>query len=122
MLAFGARQISNVAIWLLPWFFDSAANIQSDNNGPLSPALSGRVRDMRVRHFTTVASTDDITYTLFVNDNPTALTVTMNTSTAAGSDLVNVLNVGATDELNVRATGATVVRNLRTCVQLTLEY
>jgi len=122
-LMIGARQISATFIWLVAWQFDTAALTTVGAAGFLVPPVSGRLRNMRVLHATPVVSTDNITYTLVMNQvTNTALAVTINTGTAKASNLVDVVDVGSADLLSIRADGATATRLLRTCVSFDFEY
>jgi hypothetical protein len=123
MVSFGARQISATLIWLYPWNFDSAAANATTVAGYQIPPMMGRIKNMRVHHTTLIVSTDNIVYTLVKNNTTdTALTVTLNTNTANGTDLVNVVDLLATDLLSVKAVGATATRASRVSVQFDLEF
>lgn len=122
IVSFGLRQLQTNAVWMIPWLFDTVPVTTTTLAGFIFPMMSGRLRDMRLLHSTPVVSTDNITYTLVVNDVPTSLAVTLNTNTVQASNLVDVVEVGATDRLNVMTAGMTATRVIRPSVFFTLEF
>lgn len=122
LLAFGLQQVQTNALWAIPWQFASVPLLTASAAGFIFPMMSGRLRDMHVLHSTPLIGTDNITYTLVVNGNTTALAVTLNMGAAKGSNLVDVVNAGATDQLSVLTGGQTATRLIRPQIYFTLEF
>ena len=123
LVAIGARQISATQTWLFSWQFDSTAVLAVSQAGFWTPLISGRLRNMRVRHSTPIVSADNITYTVVLNGTTfSSMVVTLNTNTATASNLVDTLDVGASDKVNVQATGATALRALHPVVTFEFLY
>jgi hypothetical protein len=119
LLCFGSRQFTAAGIYLFPWAFDSASVSQIQNE--MVP-MAGRISKLRVRQSTPVVSTDNLEYRLFVNGGPTALTVTLNTNTASGSNLTDVVTVEANDFLTFTAINATATRAVRAVALMLFEF
>lgn len=65
---------------------------------------AGTLRNLRVRHNDPGTSSNVITYTLFVNNVATALTVTLAANAVDGADLVNSVVVAAGDRVSIEVT------------------
>jgi hypothetical protein len=81
---------------------------------PLAPIQwrsprAGTLRNMRVRHNSLVGNGNTIVYTLRVNGVATALSVSLASTTADGSDLVNSVTVAAGDLLDIEVTKTLVI-------------
>ncbi len=123
LVAIGARQVSDTQIWLVAWQFDTAALTTIATAGFLTPPISGRLRRMRVLHSTPVVSTDNITYTVVLNQiTSTSLAVTLNTGAASGSNLSDIVEVGASDLISLKGEGATTTRLIRTAITFDFEF
>jgi hypothetical protein len=119
-LQWGARVIGNGLPYLYPWVFDGTTTAAEFVN--FYAPMSGRIKNMRVVHAVPIVSADDITYTFALDTIDTALAVTLNTNTAAGSNLVDVIDVNAIQAMSVKATGQTANRTLRTTISFDFEF
>jgi hypothetical protein len=119
LLCFGARQFTAAGIYLFPWAFDSAAPAQEQKE--ILP-MAGRISTLRIIQSTPVVSADNLEYRLFVNGLSTALTVTLNTNTASGSNLVDIVTVEANDFLTFSAINATATRAVRPVALMMFEF
>jgi hypothetical protein len=102
----GSIAASTATRYLSPWWDTGIA--------PLSPVQwrsprTGTVRSLRIRHNTPTGNGNDIVYTLRVNGVATALTVTVASTSADGSDLVNSVAVAPGDLLDIEVTKATTI-------------
>lgn len=103
VLGFGAASIANVAVgWLYPWF-DASGGVNTEaTSGSLTAPVAGVISRMWVRHCQPGGATN-VTYTLVVNTVATALTVTLSSAVALGSNLVTNITVAAGDQLGLSA-------------------
>lgn len=102
----GSVAASTATRYLSPWWDTGIA--------PLAPVQwraprAGTLRSLRVRHNTPTGNGNDVVYTLRVNGVATALTVTVASTSADGSNLVNSVAVVAGDLLDIEVTKATTI-------------
>lgn len=105
--------------FLTPWYDESTA--QTIVVAWRIPR-AGTIRNMRVRHNITAGNGNAIVYTLLVNGVATALTVSLASTAADGSDLVNTVAVAAGDLVSVRATKAAAVGTSPTDIIASMEF
>lgn len=97
----GSVAATTVTRYLTPGFDDTLA--------PTSPVAcdvvrAGNLRNMRVRHNTPAGNGAAIVYTLRVNGVATALSVSLASTSAAGSDTVNSIAVAAGASIDIEVT------------------
>jgi len=83
---------------------------------------AGTLQKLRVRHNITAGNGNPIVYTLRVNGVATALTVSLASTVADGSDLVNTVAVAAGDLLDFRVTKAAGVVASPADIVATVEF
>lgn len=105
--------------YLTPWSDPSLAQ-----TSPLQYRIprGGRIRNMRVRHNTPAGNGNPIVYTLRVNGIASALTVSLASNVADGSDLVNSVVVAAGDLVDVEVTKALNTASSPQAVIVDMEF
>lgn len=105
VLTFGSDQVSNTVTtrWLSPWFDNVIAQ-----TGPIRYRIprAGTIRNMRVHVNAPAGNGNLIVYTLRVNGVATALSVSLASTGADGSDLVDSVVVAAGDLVDLMVTKA----------------
>lgn len=94
---------------------------------PLAPiqwrsSRPGTLRNLRVRHNTPVGNGNAVVYTLRVNGVATALTVSLASTGADGSNLVNSVSVVAGDLLDIEVTKALAIGAGGVSVMVSMEF
>lgn len=105
ILEFGSDNVAATTVtrYLAPGYQQSTANVnRQDFRSPVAATVS----NMRVRHNTPNGNGEQIVYTLHVNGVPTALTASLASTAADGSDLVNSVVIAEGDLLGVQVTKA----------------
>lgn len=105
--------------FLSPWYEDALAQTTAIQ---WRVSTSGRLQNLRVRHNTTAGNGNLIVYTVRVNGVVTALTVSLASTAADGSDLVNVVSVTAGDLIDVIVTKALGVGTSPTDITADLSF
>lgn len=82
----------------------------------------GRIRNLRVRHNTPAGNGNPIVYTLRVNGVASALTASVASNVADGSDLVNSVTVVAGDLVDIEVTKALDVAASPTAIVVDAEF
>lgn len=109
VLIFNALALTNGNSTLFP-SGDTGTNSSTVGTWAIPCPWDGRILRMRVLH-NALAGVTDVPYTLEINEIATALTVTLNSLTQAGTNLVDVVNVTAGQRIRMRAvnsSGATL--------------
>jgi len=83
---------------------------------------AGTIRNLFLRHGTPAGNGNAIVYTLRVNGVASALTVSLASTSANGSDTVNAVAVAAGDLLDLQVTKAADVVTSPTNIMASLEY
>ena len=102
---FGSDNVAATTVtrYLAPGYQQATANTnRQDFRSPFAATLS----QMRVRHNTPNGNGEAIVYTLNVNGVPTALTASLASTDADGSDLVNSVVIAAGDLIGIEVTKA----------------
>lgn len=115
----GSIAATTTTRYLTPWYEDSTA--------PTAPiryraTRAGFLGLMRVHHGGPAGNGNTIVYTLRVNGVATAVTVSMASTAADGSDLVNAVAVAAGDLLDIEVTKAASIGATPTDVSMSLEF
>jgi hypothetical protein len=120
VLVFGAGQVgsSTTTRYLYPGYDDDLA--QTVVVQIVAP-YAGTLRDFYVRHNNTDGNGNDIVYTVRVNGVATAVTVTLASTSADGSDLANSVAVAAGDLVDIEVTKAASVGNSPDDVTATID-
>jgi hypothetical protein len=105
VLSWGSDSVGTTVAtrFLSPWYSDTLAQVSPVQWRSPRNALA---RNLRVRHNTTAGNGNAIVYTLRVNGVASALTVSLASTVADGSDLVNSVVIAAGDLLDLEVTKA----------------
>ena len=105
MLAWGNSGVSATTTtrYLTPWYDDSLAKTSAVQ---FRVTRAGTIRKLRVRHNSPAGNGNAIVYTLRVEGVATALSVSMASTDADGSDLVNSVAVNDGDRIDIEVTKA----------------
>lgn len=105
--------------FLSPWYDeDTAQTVVISWRIP----RAGTIRNMRVRHNILAGNGNAIVYTLLVNGVATALSVSLASTAADGSDLVDAIAVVAGDLVAVRVTKAASTVQSPTDIVASMEF
>lgn len=110
---------STTTRYLTPGYDDGIA--ETSPTQILAPR-SGTLRNMRVLHNGTSGNGNPIVYTLRINGVASALSVSLASTAAVGSDLVSTVAVLAGDRIDVEITKAASVGSSPSNVTLSIEY
>jgi hypothetical protein len=107
-MLFGAGSVgsSTTSRYLFPCYSDSLAQTVPVQ---FRASRAGTLKNLRVRHNVTAGNGNAIVYTIRINGVASALTVSLLSTTADGSDLVNTAAVSAGDLIDVIITKASAV-------------
>lgn len=94
---------------------------------PLAPLQyrvthAGTMRNMRIRHNTPTGNGNAVTYTLRLNNVPTALSVSIASTATDGADLANTVLVNVGDLLDIEITKAAIIANGNVSAIAILEF
>lgn len=101
VLIYNALALTNGTTTLFP-SGDTGTNATTVGTWAIPCPWDGRLLRMRVLH-NALAGATDVPYTFEVNEVATALTVTLNSGTQAGTNLVDIVNVTAGERIRLRA-------------------
>lgn len=120
-LIFGAGRViaTTTTRYLFPCYSDSVAQTSAVQ---FRASRAGTLRNLRVRHNIPAGNGNNIVYTIRKNGVATALTVTLASTTADGSDLVNTVGVAAGDLIDIEVTKAAGVGFSPRDVVATVEF
>ena len=120
ILAFGANNVATTTTtrFLWPWYQDSLA--------PTTPTQfrvprACTLRNLRVHHSVTAGNGNNIVYTVRKNGVTTALTCTLASTAADGSDLANTVAFAAGDLIDIVVTKGTAIGTSPTGITASLE-
>lgn len=121
--AFGNNSINAGTQFLIPWLSTGAS--EGAELRIVTILRDGILKFLRLLHATPVG-TDDLVYTIRVGNTvatlaDTALTLTLNSGAAAGSNLATTVAVTAGQVMSMKVTGATVGRTVRMSSNMILE-
>lgn len=105
MFEFGADNVAATTVtrYLAPGYQQATAN---SNRQDFRSPFAATVRDLRVRHNTPNGNGEAIVYTLIVNGAPTALSASLLSTDADGSDLANTVVIAPGDLIGLEVTKA----------------
>jgi hypothetical protein len=120
IISFGTNSVSATITtrYLFPFIADSAAPTSILN---MVVPYAGTISKMHVYHNVTAGNGNNIVYTLVKNATPTALTVTIPSTTQTASDLVNSVSVNAGDTLALEVTKALSIGSSPVDIYVTME-
>ena len=121
VLSWGNNSVSATTAtrYLTPWYDDGLAQTTAIQ---FRVPRAGTLQNLRVRHNSPGGNGNDIVYTVRVEGVASALTVTLASDAADGSDLANTVAVAAGDRIDIEVTKAAGVGSSPGDVVATLEY
>lgn len=121
ILAWGNESVSPTTTtrYLTPWYDDDLASV-----APVqwTTPRAGTIRRLRVRHNVPLGNGNAIVYTLRVNGVASALSASVASNVANGSDLVNSVAVAVGDLLDIEVTKALAVVTSPTDIAVDAEF
>jgi len=120
-MVFGAGSVgsSTTSKYLFPSYSDSPAQTAAVQ---MAVPRAGTMRKLNVRHNKPAGNGNPIVYTVRKNGVPTALTVSLASTSNAGSDLVNEVGFAEQDLVDVIVTKAAGVAGIVEDIVATAEY
>lgn len=120
VLLWGNNGVSSTTTtrYLMPCYEDALATTGAIQ---FRVPYAGTLKNLRVRHNTTAGNGNAIVYTLRVNSVASALTCSVNSTSADGSDVTNSVAVAAGDLLDIAVTKAASVGTSPSDIMASME-